>query len=98
MEMKRVAEAALLVAGVAAAGCSRKVPDDARVVAESMHTMYGVMRVERLSPPVASRMMTYVTSALYSGLAAANPGMKSLDGVLNGFPVLPKAESPRDYD
>lgn len=78
--------------------CDRRAPDDARVIAEWMHALYGVMRVERLSPPVASRMMTYATSALYSGLAAGNPAMKPLNGVLNGFPDLPKLETPRAYD
>jgi hypothetical protein len=85
------------VAGILAA-CQKKAPDDARMISEWMRTMYGVMRVERLSPPVASRMLTYATSALYSGLAAGNPGMKPLNGVLNGFPELPKAETPREYD
>ena len=62
------------------------------MVSEWMHTLYGAIRVERLSPLVASRLMTYATAALYSGLAAADPGMPSLAGVLNGLDSLPVGE------
>ncbi|MDF2774090.1 MAG: hypothetical protein K0S86_3587, partial [Geminicoccaceae bacterium] len=37
-----------------------------------MHSLYGAVRVERLSPPVASRLTAYASAALYSGLAAAD--------------------------
>ena len=68
------------------------------MVSEWMHTMYGAIRVERLSPPVASRLMGYVSTALYSGMAAGTPGMAWLGGVVNGFPTLPKPERPGDVD
>lgn len=63
-----------------------------------MHTYYGAIRVERLSPPVASRLMAYASTALYSGLSATTPGMPSLAGQVNGFPELPRAERSADVD
>ena len=63
-----------------------------------MHTLYGVVRVERMSPPVASRLLGYATTALYAGLASTNPALPSLTGVLNGVPELPRAENQRAYD
>jgi membrane-associated phospholipid phosphatase len=68
------------------------------MVSEWMHTLYGAIRVERVSPPVASRLLVYATTALYAGLAAADPRMPSVVGVLNGLAELPKPESPRRYD
>jgi membrane-associated phospholipid phosphatase len=79
-------------AAIVLAGCSRAPADDPAVVSVWMRTLYGVMRVERLSPPVASRMLTYATSAMYSGLASADPRMPQLNGVLNDFPVVPAAQ------
>jgi len=48
-----------------------------------MHTLYGAIRAERLSPPVASRLMAYATTALYSGLSSTERGMPALSGQLN---------------
>ena len=39
--------------------CGRTPETDPRFVLEWAHTMYGVIRQERLSPPVASRLMAY---------------------------------------
>jgi membrane-associated phospholipid phosphatase len=58
------------------------------MVSEWMHTLYGAIRVERLSPPVASRLMAYASAALYTGLAAATPGMPRLERRLNEFPNI----------
>jgi hypothetical protein len=63
-----------------------------------MHTLYGVIRVERMSPPVASRLMGYATTALYAGLASTSKDLPSLSGVLNGIPEFPRATSERDVD
>jgi membrane-associated phospholipid phosphatase len=68
------------------------------MVATWMQAMYGTFRVERVSPPVASRVLAYATSALYSGLAVTDSRMPPLDASLNGFPVLPKPEKGREYD
>ena len=74
-----------LAAAVLAAACQRAPSTDPRMVSEWMHTLYGAIRVERLSPPVASRLMAYASAALYSGLAAATPGMPRLEQRLNDF-------------
>src|SRR5690349_7519736 len=89
-----VAVAALM----ALAACAQPRPTDPRMVSEWMHTLYGVIRAERLSPPVASRLMAYSTVALYSGLASVNSKLPSVSGVLDGLPELPRAERSQDYD
>src|SRR5258705_1658119 len=87
-----------LAAAVLVAGCRRAPDADPRMVSEWMHTLYGVIRVERLSPPVASRLMAYASAALYSGLAAANPKMPAIQQRLNGFPKLPRRNGLGDLD
>jgi hypothetical protein len=68
------------------------------MMAEWMHTLYGAIRAERVSPPVAARFMGYASAALYSGLAAANPKLPPLTGVLNGLKELPQGDPGRRYD
>lgn len=60
-------------------------------VGELTRAMYGTIRVERMSLPVASRLMSDVTVELYGGFAAADPALPSLDGTLNGIPALPRS-------
>ena len=79
---------AALAAAVLATACQRAPSTDPRMVSEWMHTLYGAIRVERLSPPVASRLMAYASAALYTGLAAATPGMPRLERRLNEFPNI----------
>src|SRR5687768_11252014 len=83
-EMRRT-PLALLAALCAAllAGCSKIPAADPRMVSEWTRTIYGAIRAERLSPPVASRVMVYATAALYEGLAAADPSLTSMAGALN---------------
>ena len=78
--------------------CSRPPGADPKLVSEWTHTLYGAIRVERMSPPVASRLMGYASSALYAGLATASNRMAPLSGVLNGFPKLSQPKSSKDYD
>jgi membrane-associated phospholipid phosphatase len=68
------------------------------MVSEWMHTYYGAIRVERLSPPVASRLMAYASTALYSGLAAATPSLAPLSKQLNGVPDFPRAGAGEQID
>lgn len=86
------------LAFVAALSACREPNADPRLVSEWMHTLYGTVRVERLSPPVASRLLTYATSALYSGLATTSNDLPPLAGALNGFPVLPAPNAGEQYD
>ena len=96
MRMQRtLGLAAVAIAALAA--CSR--PDEARPMsAVWMKTLYGAIRVERLSPPVASRLMVYATSALYSGLATTHPEMTPLASALNGFPRMPQPAAGQQPD
>ncbi len=92
-----VALAALLVA-VSAAGCADKTQADPAMVAAWVRALYGVVRVERLSPPVASRLTAYASTALYAGLASVDSDLPALTGTLNGIPMLQRAANPTRYD
>ncbi len=82
-----------------AAGCARPLPPaDPPMVAEWMQNYYGLIRAERISPPVASRVLAYAAVALYEGLAAGTPGLRSLAGQLNGLDSLPRPEPDQRYD
>ncbi|MDB4917378.1 MAG: hypothetical protein JWM95_5022 [Gemmatimonadetes bacterium] len=85
-------------ATVALVGCNRVPANDPRMVSEWMHTLYGVVRAERVSPPIGSRLFAYASIALYSGLATGEPSMPPLAGAVNGFPVLPPREDGKMYD
>src|SRR5437762_703415 len=90
---RRIAKRALLLPAVfAIAACSHQSPPDPRMVSEWMHLLFGAVRVERVSPPVASRLYAYASTALYSGLAATSTDLAPLSGKLNDFPTLPTAE------
>jgi membrane-associated phospholipid phosphatase len=89
---------AVLVTMTVVAACGRPRETDPRMVSEWMHTMYGVIRAERLSPPVASRLMAYSTVALYSGLSSVNSKLPSVAGTLDGLAELPRAGRSQDYD
>ncbi|HEX6049850.1 MAG TPA: vanadium-dependent haloperoxidase [Gemmatimonadaceae bacterium] len=89
---------AALVAAVLCAACQPTAATDPKMVSEWMHSLYGAIRVERLSPPVASRLTAYASAALYAGLAAADPALEPLAGRLNGFPELPSPADARAYD
>jgi hypothetical protein len=68
------------------------------MVSEWMRSIYGALRAERLSPPVASRVMVYSTAALYEGFAAVDHDQPSMAGALNGLKALPRADKPNGYD
>src|SRR5262245_48184209 len=79
--------------------CSHPLPpSDPRMIAEWMQNYYGLIRAERISPPVASRVLAYASVALYEGLASATPTLRSLAGQLNGLDSLPRAEAGVPYD
>jgi hypothetical protein len=82
----------------AAAACHTAPEADPRMVSEWERALYGVVRAERLSPPVASRVFAYASAGLYSGLAATDPNAPPLTGTLNGLDSLPHAEAGKTYD
>lgn len=96
--MRSTLPAATAAFVVLSAGCYKAPPSDARMISEWTRTIYGAIRAERLSPPVASRVMVYATAALYEGFAAADLQLPSLAGALNGLDPLPRADKPRGYD
>ncbi|MGH7673279.1 MAG: hypothetical protein ACREMC_10290, partial [Gemmatimonadales bacterium] len=92
-----------LIAGallVSAACAPSTPPADPQFVSEWMRSYYGLIRAERISPPVASRVLAYAAVALYEGLATASPppGLVSLAGRLNGLDSLPRPDSGQRYD
>lgn len=90
---------ALGFAAAIAAGCRPALPPaDPAMVAEWMQTYYGLVRAERLSPPVASRVLAYAAVGLYEGYASAQPGLSSLAGRLNGLDSLPRPASGQTVD
>jgi membrane-associated phospholipid phosphatase len=86
------------VALVAVASCTSAPKTDPRMVSEWMHTLYGVVRAERISPPLASRLIGYASVALYEGLSAATPALPSMAGALNGLAELPRGAPGDQYD
>jgi len=89
---------ATLTAILLASSCRRLPAADPRMISEWMHALYGTMRVERLSPPVASRLAAYWATAVYGGLAAASPTLAPLTGTLQGIPELPRATEGAEVD
>lgn len=95
----RIPEKLALFAALIAVGCSGSLPPtDPKLVSEWMHNYYGLVRSERISPPVASRVTAYGAIALYEGLASATPSLRSLAGQLNGLDSLPKGQPGKRYD
>lgn len=98
MIIPRLSLTAAITTAAALTACGRPPADDSRMVSEWMHTLYGVVRTERISPPIASRFMAYASVALYEGLAAADPRLPSAAGILNGLSGLPAAGQGQRYD
>ena len=97
LSVTAVALSALLVV-TSASGCASRTQSDPAMVAAWVRALYGVVRVERLSPPVASRLTAYAATALYAGLASVDRDLPALTGTLNGIPELPRAVDATRYD
>ncbi len=87
-----------LLAALALACAPAGPSADPGMVAEWMHQLYGMVRTERLSPPVASRLLGYASVALYQGLAAVDPSLPPLTATLTGSPEFPSADDPAGHD
>src|SRR3954463_3450062 len=98
MNRTRALVATTLVAAVFCSACNRPPDADPRVVSAWAHTLYGVLRVERLSPPVSSRLSAYATTALYAGMTAGTAKQATIKAVFNDPPDLPRADNAREYD
>src|SRR2546422_10062470 len=87
-----------IVVVAAGMGCRAAPPRvDARILTDWMRAQYALVRAERLSPPVASRVFAYGAVALYEAVAAGSPRLRSLAGQLNGLSALPRPP-PRERD
>src|SRR3989442_1779553 len=88
------------IAWVVAVSACRPAPPpvDARILTDWMRAQYALVRAERLSPPVASRVFAYGAVALYEGVAAGSPRLRSLAGQLNGLTDLPRPQPRERYD
>ncbi len=86
----------LLIAGPTACRDSRA--HSSAFIAEWVHALYGAIRVERLSPPVASRIAAYASMALYAGVAATDDDLAPLHGIVRGMPPLPVPPDGRALD
>jgi hypothetical protein len=93
---RRLAQLAALILPLGA--CQRQRPTDPRLVSEWIRTLYGAVRVERLSAPVASRLFAYAATGLYAGMASVEPQLPPLAQRLNGLPALPQADPSQRYD
>jgi hypothetical protein len=96
--MRRALLLTVLLAGAIATGCRRTVPDDPQMVADITRTLYGVVRVERLGPPVAARLYAYASTALYLGMASADPARPDVKNLFNGLPEIPRAARAGEVD
>jgi len=89
---------ALVGVATMVSACERPTPNDPKVVAEWSHALYGMVRAERISPPVGARFLAYATTALYAGFSVTDTSLTPLAGILNGFPELPAATPGERYD
>src|SRR5712691_4665217 len=80
------------------AGCRSAPPVDRGIVTSWMRELYALVRAERLSPPVASRVFAYGAITLYEALAPGSSSLRSLAGQLNGLQRLPRPERDQRYD
>src|SRR2546427_13286716 len=84
------------IACVAAGAACRAAPPpaDARILTGWVRAQYALGRAERLSPPLASRVVAYRAVGLYRGLAAGSPPPRSLAGPPHGLGA-PAGPPPR---
>src|SRR5256885_988707 len=88
-----------IVVVAASMGCRAAPPPvDARILTDWMRAQYALVRAERLSPPVASRVFAYGAVALYEAVAAGSPRLRSLVGQLNELNELPRPQPRERYD
>jgi len=68
------------------------------MVTQWMHMLYGVVRAERASPPVGSRIFAYAAIALYSGFSQTDSTLPQIVGRFNALDSLPRARAGKKYD
>ncbi|PYT07311.1 MAG: hypothetical protein DMF60_07405, partial [Acidobacteria bacterium] len=59
--------------------------------------LYDVVKAERTTPPVASRIYGIAAAALYEGIVPGAQANRSLVGQLNGLSVVPSPKQTKKY-
>jgi hypothetical protein len=95
---KRFRSLLLIAVFTPAFACSRVPEPQPAMVTQWMHMLYGVVRAERASPPVGSRLFAYGAIALYSGFSQTDPTLPQIVGRFNGLESLPRGEAGKKYD
>ena len=78
--------------------CERVPETSPTMVTQWMRMLFGVVRAERASPPVGSRLFAYGSIALYSGFSQTDSTVPQIVGNFNGLDALPRAEAGKKYD
>lgn len=71
--------------------------DDAAILHRSIKQITDIMVHDIFSPPVASRIYTYVSVGAYEAAIAGSKEYRSLAGQLKGLTPLPKPEEHQEY-
>lgn len=104
MRLKRLCILLLmgLLAAAASVACSSGKGQEAseypaEVAARWFDNLYGLVRTEKLTPPVASRVFGYAGVALYESIAPGMTGYQSLSGQVNGNLTVPQPTAGEVY-
>ena len=74
------------------------VKRDADLVHQSVRRLNDIVIYEIFSPPVASRVYSYSTLALYEAGRWSDTSYPSLTSQLRGFPAIPAPDAGKNYD
>lgn len=86
------------------ASCSPAKKEDWKIAAQNPELVHGAVKQvtdvivhDIFSPPVASRIYTYMSIAGYETAIQSNPKYVSLAGQVNGLEAVPKPEAGQEY-
>jgi hypothetical protein len=71
------------------ANTAAAVDPDAAMAREWMNQIYDRVRLDKIGPPVASRIYAYTALALFEGAVPGSDELVSLGGQLNDMPTMP---------
>lgn len=71
---------------------------DSSIAREWMHTLYELVRENKINAPAASRVYAYTSISLYEAVVFGMPDNFSLGGSIQGLPLLPYIEEGEVYD
>jgi hypothetical protein len=74
------------------------VEQSAQFIIPWMKQLFGFVASERLTPPDASRMYAYISTAIYEAQVCGSPDYLTLEGQLNGLNDLPRPSKDSVYD